>query len=174
MPRKVVFGPVATAIAIVCGAVLWAIEFACLGAITHRAGSGALGGAAIGAIIGYGYAKNVIGRVVVWVSVFAALGAVVGPGSDADACTSAVAGAVIGAILGWFGWTGVFMLLFAYLGAIVGGIAAEGIGATVGIVLGPALAWLAMNLDRKSAVVLEGDDRSFYPQSEASVDQEDL
>ena len=112
MTKTTSFSPMASTFAIVCGAVFWAALFAFVGAMTGHAWSGAACGTVIGAVIGYGFTKHLIGRAVVWVSVFGVLGAVIGPGCDADACSSAVGGAVIGGLLGWFGWLGIFMFLF--------------------------------------------------------------
>ena len=155
--EETVFSPRARALAILSGALLWAALFGFAGAITQRAWIGAACGAGIGAIIGYGFTKNVIGRVVVWVTVMGLLGAVIGPGSDADACTSAVGGALIGSLLGWFGWTGVLMLVFGMLGSIFGGEAGGEIGAVLGMLLGAVSAWFLVSLDKKTAVKDEGD-----------------
>ena len=167
---KAVLGPTARTFAILCGAVLWAILFGVAGALTQRAWIGAVCGAVIGAIIGYVFAMNVIGRVVVWVSVMGLLGAVVGPGCDADACTSAVGGAVIGSLLGWFGWTGALMLGFGMLGLGLGGEIGGGIGAVVGLLLGAVSAWFAVYFDRKTAIKDEGDIRSVPPHGKPPED----
>jgi len=149
--ERTAFGPITRTLAVLCGAVLWAALFAFVGAWTQRAWIGAACGAAVGAIIGYGFTRNMIGRVVVWVSVFGVLGAVLGPGCDADPATSALAGTIVGGLLGWFGWTGALMLVFGILGLNLGAALAGGFGAIPGMVLGPALAWLAVQLDRRTA-----------------------
>ena len=151
------FSPRAKTLAILCGAVLWAALFGFAGAMTQRAWIGAACGAVIGAIIGYGFTKKLIGRVVVWVSVMGLLGAVIGPGCDADACTSAVGGAVIGSLLGWFGWTGVLMLVFGMLGLGFGGDMGGGIGAVLGMLFGAVSAWFVISLDKMNAVKDSGD-----------------
>lgn len=162
--------PIARTFVILCGAVLWAVLFAFVGLLTQRAWTGAACGTVIGAIIGYCFTKNLIGRVVVWVSVMGLLGAVVGPGYDADACTSAVGWAVIGGILGWFGWLGVLMLVFGMLGLGLGGEVGGEIGAVVGLLLGALSAWLAVYLDRKTAVKVERDFRNVSPHGKPPVD----
>ncbi len=160
MTKRTTFSPIARTFFILCGAVFWAALFAFVGSLTQRAWSGAACGTVIGAIIGYGFTKKLIGRVVVWVSVFGVLGAVTGPGCDADACSSAVGGAVIGGLLGWFGWLGVLMLVFGTLGLSLGGHLGEESGAVVGMVfgmVGVASAWFAVYCDRKTAVKGELD-----------------
>ena len=99
---------------------------------------------------GYGFTKNWIGGVVLWVTGFAVLGAMLGPGCDADPCSSAVVASVIGGVLGWFGWTGVAMLVFGLLGFFLGGLAGEGVGAIVGLVLGAVSGWFAVRFDRRT------------------------
>ncbi len=152
MTKTTSFSPMASTFAIVCGAVFWAALFAFVGAMTGHAWSGAACGTVIGAVIGYGFTKHLIGRAVVWVSVFGVLGAVIGPGCDADACSSAVGGAVIGGLLGWFGWLGIFMFLFGVVGLSVGGHYAGGVGSVVGMVFGAASAWFAAYCDRRIAL----------------------
>lgn len=152
MTQTTTFSPMARTFAIVCGAVFWAALFAFVGAMTGHAWSGAACGTVIGAVIGYGFTKHLIGRVVVWVSVCGVLGAVIGPGCDADACSSAIVGAVIGGLLGWFGWLGVLMYAFGMVGLSVGGHIAGGVGAVVGIVLGVTAAWFAAYCDRRIAL----------------------
>jgi hypothetical protein len=148
---------VARTLAIVGGAALWGAGFSFLGSLTQRPWSGAACGVVIGAIIGYGFTKNLIGKVVVWVSVFAVLGAVLGPGCDADACHSAIGGAVIGCLFGWFGWIGAAILVFGNLGLFVGNEVAGAIGAVVGMVLGAMSVPFAVYLDRRTAVKVGGN-----------------
>ena len=146
------FSPRARTLAILCGALLWAALFGFAGAMTQRAWIGATCGAGIGAIIGYGFTKNLIGRVVVWVSVMGLLGAVIGPGYDADACTSAVGWAVIGSLLGWFGWTGVLMLVFGMLGTGFRRRSGRRNWGGCGHVVWAVSAWFAIYLDKLIAV----------------------
>jgi hypothetical protein len=138
-------------LAILCGAITWATLFAVVGAVAGRPCLGAACGAPIGAIIGYGYSKRLIGWVVVWVSLFAVIGAVVGPGCDADALVSAVGGGAIGAVVGWMSWRGVVMLVFGFAGFALGGELGEMPGAVLGMILGAASAWFAVYLDRETA-----------------------
>jgi hypothetical protein len=79
MTKTTTFSPMASTFAILCGAVFWAALFAFVGAMTGQAWSGAACGTVIGAVIGYGFTKHLIGRVVVWVSVCGVLGAVSEP-----------------------------------------------------------------------------------------------
>ena len=171
MTKKTAFSPIARTFVILCGAVLWAVLFAFVGSLTQRAWTGAACGTVIGAIIGYGFTKNLIGRVVVWVSVFGVLGAVTGPGCDADACSSAVGGAVIGGLLGWFGWLGVLMLVFGMLGLAWGGGVGGESGGVAGMVLGVAFVWFAFYLNDKTTTKEKLE--NVPPQREPPVDSKD-
>ena len=82
------------------GAIIWGGLFAILGAITQQPFKGVVAGSAVGAVIGFGFAKGRIGPVIPCMSAFAFVGAFLGPGVDADALSSALFGAAIGAFLG--------------------------------------------------------------------------
>lgn len=97
--------------------------FAVVGAITERAVWGGMSGAAIGAVVGWGWCSRLISPAIAWICCFAVAGAFIGPGCDADALSSALWFVAIGAFIGYLRWQGLIIL--------VGGLVAVNLGPLV-------------------------------------------
>lgn len=81
-------------------------------------GTGA--GAVIGAILGWGLLRGLVGSMVVWIVGMAVFCAVVGPGCDADPVSSGLVGAGLGWFFGLTGWRGFLVLVGGAVGTSVG------------------------------------------------------
>lgn len=140
MSRSRNYGLVGQVVATLFGAVIWGGLFAILGAITQQPFKGAVAGSAVGAVIGFGFAKGRIGPVIPCMSAFAFVGAFLGPGCDADALSSALSGAAIGALLGATKLRGLLALIGGLIGVNVGA-AGGGASGLIGLAAGAGFGW---------------------------------
>lgn len=140
--------------AALCGAILCALLFGFLGAISHQASLGASIGALVGAFLGCGLLTGVLGSFVVWVVGFCILGAILGPGIDADPVSSALVGAGFGVFFAITKWRGLLVLMGGVLGLNIAaaishsgpsGILGMGVGALIGFGIGHAISPLKLD-----------------------------
>ena len=146
-PRR--YGPEGQVTATMAGAIIWGGMFARLGSMTDQLLLGCIGGTIIGAIVGFGFAKGLVGPTVPCMSAFAFLGALLGPACDYDPLSSSLFGAGIGAFVCATGLRGILALTGGLMCTNEGLFSGEkdgwfgfAIGGGIGWCLGHSTIWI--------------------------------